>query len=169
MPWYILWFPSPAGGGIWYQGESNAAQPDAYVSWFGDYICMMREKFNNSGMPFYFVQLAGFENQHNTSVPPEIWAVLADGSVLEVEGRIKSDHTIEIKASNMERLRYAYGNYPEVENKNHMPLEVVTLAERLKESGYHTAHIGKWHLTTSYPGLEMEGSPEMTKCYDFYF
>ena len=40
----------------------------------------------------------------------------------------------------------------EVQNKNHMPLEVFTVAEALKESGYNTAHIGKWHLTTSYPG-----------------
>lgn len=40
----------------------------------------------------------------------------------------------------------------EVQNKNHMPLEVFTLAEALKESGYQTAHIGKWHLTTAYPG-----------------
>ncbi len=40
----------------------------------------------------------------------------------------------------------------EVQNKNHMPLEVFTLAEALKESGYKTAHIGKWHLTTAYPG-----------------
>jgi len=36
-----------------------------------------------------------------------------------------------------------------VQNKNHMPLEVFTLAEALKERGYHTAHIGKWHLTHS--------------------
>jgi arylsulfatase A-like enzyme len=34
-----------------------------------------------------------------------------------------------------------------VQNKNHMPLEVFTLAEALKEEGYNTAHIGKWHLT----------------------
>ena len=33
-----------------------------------------------------------------------------------------------------------------VQNKNHMPLEVFTLAEALKEKGYNTAHIGKWHL-----------------------
>jgi len=33
-----------------------------------------------------------------------------------------------------------------MQNKNHMPLEVFTLAEALKESGYQTAHIGKWHL-----------------------
>ena len=28
----------------------------------------------------------------------------------------------------------------------HLPLETVTLAERLKEHGYATAHVGKWHL-----------------------
>jgi arylsulfatase A-like enzyme len=27
-----------------------------------------------------------------------------------------------------------------------LPLEEVTLAEKLKENGYLTAHIGKWHL-----------------------
>lgn len=36
-----------------------------------------------------------------------------------------------------------------VQNKNHMPLEVYTLAENLKEAGYKTAHIGKWHLAPS--------------------
>lgn len=34
-----------------------------------------------------------------------------------------------------------------VQSKNHLPLEVFTLAEALKEDGYATAHIGKWHLT----------------------
>ena len=33
-----------------------------------------------------------------------------------------------------------------VESKNHMPLEIYTLAEALKDGGYTTAHIGKWHL-----------------------
>ncbi len=28
----------------------------------------------------------------------------------------------------------------------HLPLETITLAERLKAAGYHTATIGKWHL-----------------------
>ena len=35
-----------------------------------------------------------------------------------------------------------------VQNKIYMPLEVLTLAEALKEVGYQTAHIGKWHLRT---------------------
>lgn len=36
-----------------------------------------------------------------------------------------------------------------VQNKNHLPLEIYTLPEALKEKGYNTAHIGKWHLAPS--------------------
>ncbi len=39
-----------------------------------------------------------------------------------------------------------------VQNRNNMPLEVFTLAEALKEAGYSTAHIGKWHLSP--PGAQ---------------
>lgn len=34
--------------------------------------------------------------------------------------------------------------------KGNMPLEDITLAEALKEAGYKTAHIGKWHLQSHY-------------------
>lgn len=33
-----------------------------------------------------------------------------------------------------------------VQSRDRLPLEVSTLAEALKDAGYHTAHIGKWHL-----------------------
>ena len=45
-----------------------------------------------------------------------------------------------------------------MQNKNHMPLEVFTLAEALKESGYQTAHIGKWHLAP--PGKNWSNEDE---------
>ena len=40
----------------------------------------------------------------------------------------------------------------DAESINHLPLEIFTFAEALKETGYNTAHIGKWHLSTPHPG-----------------
>ena len=45
-----------------------------------------------------------------------------------------------------------------MQNKDHLPLEVFTLAEALKEYGYHTAHIGKWHLAP--PGAKWNSKDE---------
>ncbi len=77
--------PYAVRGTIWYQGESNVGTPDEYISWYSDYMQMMRTKFNNPSMPFYHVQLAGFLNQPNTNVPPEVWARfrLAQERILE--------------------------------------------------------------------------------------
>ena len=43
------------------------------------------------------------------------------------------------------------GNRPsrqllQVEDRSHLPLREVTIAERLRDAGYATAHVGKWHL-----------------------
>lgn len=34
----------------------------------------------------------------------------------------------------------------QVQDRDHLPLSVETLAERLRDAGYRTAHVGKWHL-----------------------
>jgi arylsulfatase A-like enzyme len=40
---------------------------------------------------------------------------------------------------------------------DHLPHAEVTIAERLHEAGYRTAHIGKWHLGTTSHGPESQG------------
>ncbi len=47
-------------GAIWYQGESNADRAYQYRSLFPLMIRCWRDKFNEPGMPFFFVQLANF-------------------------------------------------------------------------------------------------------------
>ena len=44
------------------------------------------------------------------------------------------------------RKDYPFQKLKNAEIYQHLPLEEVTLAETLKEHGYRTAHIGKWHL-----------------------
>ena len=47
-------------GCIWYQGESNAAEPDVYAELFPDQIVDWRVHFGARELPFYYVQLANF-------------------------------------------------------------------------------------------------------------
>jgi sialate O-acetylesterase len=51
-------------GATWYQGESNAGDPNGYACLFPAMISDWRLKFSNtaSGMPFFFVQLAAYPN-----------------------------------------------------------------------------------------------------------
>lgn len=47
-------------GAIWYQGETNTANPDTYSETFGDMIYAWRRLWKND-FPFYFVQIAPFK------------------------------------------------------------------------------------------------------------
>ena len=42
----------------------------------------------------------------------------------------------------------------EAENRRHLPLAAVTIAERLSAAGYATAHVGKWHLSHMVPNQQ---------------
>lgn len=44
------------------------------------------------------------------------------------------------------RREFPFQKLKNAEIHQHLPLEEITLAEALKQHGYRTAHIGKWHL-----------------------
>jgi sialate O-acetylesterase len=54
-------------GVIWYQGESNAGDPEHYRSLFPAMVEGWRDDWNQPDWPFLFVQIAPYQNQ-----PPEI-------------------------------------------------------------------------------------------------
>ena len=45
-----------------------------------------------------------------------------------------------------------------------LPAEEITIAETLKEKGYHTVHIGKWHLGYGDRGAHNQGFDESLHC-----
>ncbi len=53
--------PYTIKGAIWYQGESNAGNPELYSRLFPAMIESWREKWNQGDFPFYYVQIAPFD------------------------------------------------------------------------------------------------------------
>jgi hypothetical protein len=53
--------PYTFSGVLWYQGESNASNAKAYSQMFTNMIQSWRSEFGNSDLPFYFVQLAPYD------------------------------------------------------------------------------------------------------------
>ncbi|WP_066631504.1 sialate O-acetylesterase [Labilibacter marinus] len=53
-------------GVIWYQGESNSAQPKQYEELFPRMITRWRELWGQGDFPFYYVQICPFQNYGKT-------------------------------------------------------------------------------------------------------
>jgi sialate O-acetylesterase len=51
----------PLTGVLWYQGESNASEPEAYAGLMRSLVTSWRQRFANEDLPFYWVQLANFQ------------------------------------------------------------------------------------------------------------
>ena len=67
------WTRFPIRGVIWYQGCSNAGSAD-YYPLHKLLICDWRRQWNNPGMPFLLVQLAGFEKHTPVHrLPDDFW------------------------------------------------------------------------------------------------
>lgn len=80
-------------GVIWYQGESNAGRSDLYTKLFPQLISTWRGLFNNSDMPFLFVNIAPESINNNDiresqlktliTVPNTAMAVITDAGDME--------------------------------------------------------------------------------------
>jgi sialate O-acetylesterase len=53
--------PFTLAGAIWYQGESNAREPEKYARLFPLMIENWRDVFNSPALPFYYAQIAPFD------------------------------------------------------------------------------------------------------------
>ncbi|MGE9290727.1 MAG: sialate O-acetylesterase [Puniceicoccales bacterium] len=71
-------------GAIWYQGESNARNPEAYQTLFPTMIQMMREDWGQGDFPFYWVQLANFGPQRST-LGNHSWARLREAQTMTLD------------------------------------------------------------------------------------
>ncbi len=65
----------PLAGVFWYQGCANVGNAAQYEVCFKNMIEGWRKSFDNPSLPFYFVQLAGFQNPV-TVQPDSEWALL---------------------------------------------------------------------------------------------
>ena len=65
-------------GFLWYQGEGNAAAPDAYRELFPALIRSWRAKWGQPDLPFYFVQLANIMDPQTRPIELNSWADIRD-------------------------------------------------------------------------------------------
>ena len=62
-------------GVVWYQGESNTGEPESYRDLFTALITDWRSHWDQTSLPFLFVQLPGFHSFESEPSPSK-WAVL---------------------------------------------------------------------------------------------
>lgn len=76
-PWTVL----PVRGVIWYQGESNASEPERYATLFPLMIEDWRRQWRNPHLAFLFVQLSSY-SRHTPwkRLPEDAWRREAPGS-----------------------------------------------------------------------------------------
>ncbi|MDQ6477279.1 sialate O-acetylesterase [Dyadobacter sp. LHD-138] len=74
--------PYAIAGAIWYQGESNAGRAYQYRQSFPLMIADWRKKWGGGNFPFYFVQLASFEDTKGNSQKGSRWAELREAQTM---------------------------------------------------------------------------------------
>lgn len=70
--------PYTIRGIVWYQGESNAYQPEPYREMFPAMITAWRERWGRADLPFIFVQLPGYQKPTAEPQFKSFWATLRE-------------------------------------------------------------------------------------------
>lgn len=68
----------PVAGVLWYQGEANALNPEGYSDKFIKLILKFRENYEDLTLPFFYVQLANYEEPHDNPPNGCKWAALRE-------------------------------------------------------------------------------------------
>ncbi|MEI6520081.1 MAG: sialate O-acetylesterase [bacterium] len=68
-------------GTLWYQGESNANEPDVYAELFPAMIKGWRRVWGQGDFSFYFVQLAGFCARQSFPIEKSSWAEVKEAQM----------------------------------------------------------------------------------------
>ena len=71
----------PIKGFLWYQGESNGGEGDSYRHKMQALVGGWRKAWGREDLPFYFVQLASFQNPTDDPAGGDGWARLREHSV----------------------------------------------------------------------------------------
>ena len=77
--------PFAVRGAIWYQGESNAAEPERYRGFLPLLISDWRRSFERDDFPFGIVQLAAFRAEREDLPAEGGWALLRDAQSATAE------------------------------------------------------------------------------------
>lgn len=75
----------PIRGVIWYQGESNENNAEDYKTLFPALINDWRKKWNDTEMPFYWVQLANYKAKDDNPPTTSKWALLREAQSMALE------------------------------------------------------------------------------------
>lgn len=74
--------PYTIQGAIWYQGEANVSRAYQYRKAFPLMISDWRKHWGQGDFPFYFVQLASFNENHGNSERGSYWAELREAQTM---------------------------------------------------------------------------------------
>jgi len=70
--------PFAIRGALWYQGESDVAQPGVYGRLFPLMIAAWRVRWGQGDFPFFYVQLANYKDEQQSPVENRSWAELRE-------------------------------------------------------------------------------------------